>query len=93
MPISQTKSTKLVKLELPTGLYDQLLDLASQKGNSLSEVIAELLQQKTDTTDYLLSTQANRTALEKSMQELKNQEIITFSNPKEAIEYVKNLAN
>jgi predicted CopG family antitoxin len=89
----QNQSTKVLELEVPTLIYEKLLTLADQTGQSLSEITLRLLEQELETTDYLLSTTANRKALQKSIKQAENQEVKVFLNPKEVLDYVKNFAN
>ena len=88
-----TKPSKLIALRIPLDLYEMIFQKAKEEDRSISNYIKKTLRQNLDTTDYLLSTEANKAKMYKMLETDKKEDSLTFNNVEEIKEYVQNLAD
>ena len=87
------KSTKLIALRIPLELYELIAKKAKADQRSISNFIKKTLVQQLDETEYLLSTEANKNSMYRSLEQVKNGELTEFKNMNDVIKYVQNIAN
>lgn len=88
-----TKTSKLIGLRLPIELYNLISKKAEQEHRPISNYIKKALIDQLETTDYLLSTQANHDSMYKILKSNPEKNSLVFNSIEDVKKYVQDLAN
>jgi predicted DNA-binding protein len=67
-----TKNDKLISLRMPEGIIEFAKQSAKKQGRTMSNYLRWLVIEQMDTTEYLLSSSANKAMLMKAIKQDKN---------------------
>lgn len=73
---NQIKQSKLIGVRVSPQMYDILSELAKQERRTISNYIRNILEDKMDTTEYLLSSQNNAKRLKESLEEANKDNLV-----------------